>query len=102
MWHLGDESRTDHLNALVVHDGYYYWMQSYRTKRKYPEEAASSFAEMLASIPRVRKDLHSIQGSLSKRVWTYSGLTMRISLIVQNTTGPRKELFDEFKKAQRQ
>ena len=55
---LDDEIRNDQGNALIVQDGYSYWLQSYLSKIKDAQEYSVALAKIPASIPEARKDLH--------------------------------------------
>ena len=77
-------------SALTVQDGYYNWTQSLPTKTDAADKA-SFHRRFLLNTP-TRKSLHRqlIPSSLSKRVKTYNGLTIRILLIVRKQRDRRK------------
>ena len=52
---LDDESRNDHGNALIVQDGYSYWLQSYP---KDPQDIATCLRRFLLPFQRARKSRH--------------------------------------------
>ena len=72
--------------------------RSYSHENKRCVRNSVVFAEIIASDSESQEEsAQTTQGSLSKCVRTYSGLTMRILFIVQKPAGSQRDPFDEFR-----
>ena len=90
-----DESRTYHRNALIVHDGYSYWLQSYPAESKGAQDTTSCLRRCLPPFQKsgrifADKSKEFIEACQDLQ-WTHD---MEIPLRSE-TNGSREELFDE-------
>ena len=98
IWKLDDESRNDHRNALLVKDGFSYWIKRLPYENVRCGRHSIVLVEIPASMPNTQEEpTQTIQGSSSNRARTHNG-PIRLLLTVQKPSSQTE--FDESTKEQ--